>query len=181
MASSSWTFEKPSAAMMSALRQFVFRHEIFVEAREFDDGFVFTRQPRRRSKSLGPRRNFQVFLRLDNRKVRFYSLTCGSEDQKRSQVSIDFPEKALLLPAEAAIEYEACGRDAKRYAERFTKDAEAGRALFEYVRSESRLLLRLLGASAYNELLLLVRRYSRTARRRATDRRPKTSRRRGRS
>jgi hypothetical protein len=108
-------FEKPSAAMMSALRQFVFRHEIFVEAREFDDGFVFTRQPRRRSKRLGQRCNFQVFLRLDNRKVRFYSLTCGSEDQERSQVSIDFPEKALLLPVEAAIEYEACGRDQYRH------------------------------------------------------------------
>jgi len=181
MASSSSMFEKPSAAMTNALRQFVFRHKIFVEAREFDDGFIFTREPRRRSKRLGPRRHFRVFLCRDKRKVRFYSLTCGSEDQERSQVPIDFPEKALLLPAEAAIEYEACGRDAKRYAERFTKDAEAGRALFGYVRSESRLLVRLLGASAYNELLLLVRRYSRSARRRATDRPPKTSRRRGRS
>jgi len=28
-------FEKPSAAMMLALRDFVVRHEIFVEAREF--------------------------------------------------------------------------------------------------------------------------------------------------
>src|SRR4029077_16487498 len=97
MASSSSMFEKPPAAMMNALREFVFRHEIFVEAREFDDGFIFTRQPMRRSKRPGPRRHFQVFLRLDKRKVRFYSLTCGSEDQERSQVPIDFPEKALLL------------------------------------------------------------------------------------
>jgi hypothetical protein len=35
-------FQKPSAELMTALRDFVFRHEIFVEAREFDDGFVFT-------------------------------------------------------------------------------------------------------------------------------------------
>ena len=47
------------------------------------------------------------------------------------------------MPAEAAIEYEACGRDVKRYWARFPKDAEAGRALFGYVRSESRLLEKL--------------------------------------
>jgi hypothetical protein len=121
-------FEKPSAAMMSALRDFVFRHDIFVEAREFDDGFVFTRQPKRQSKRLGPRRHFEVFLRRDKRRVHFFSLTCGSEDFDRSQVSFDFPEKALLLPAEAAIEYEECHRDAKRYAGRFPKDTEADRA-----------------------------------------------------
>jgi len=33
-------FGEPSAAMMTALQDFVFRHEIFIEAREFDDGFV---------------------------------------------------------------------------------------------------------------------------------------------
>ena len=37
-------FEKPSKALMIAVRNFVFRHEIFVEAGEFDDGFVFVRQ-----------------------------------------------------------------------------------------------------------------------------------------
>lgn len=36
-------FAKPSAAMMSVLRDFVFRHEIFIEASEFDDGFIFVR------------------------------------------------------------------------------------------------------------------------------------------
>ena len=33
-------FEKPSKALMIALRDFVCRHEIFVKAREFDDGFI---------------------------------------------------------------------------------------------------------------------------------------------
>jgi hypothetical protein len=168
-------FEKPSAAMMIALRDFVFHHEIFVEAREFDDGFIFTRQPRRRSKSLGPRRHFEVFLRREKRRVRFFSLTCGSEDQERSQVPIDSPEKALLLPAEAAVEYEACGRDVKRYAARFPNDADAGRALFGYVRSESRLLLQLLGDTAYKELLSLVRRHRRVSQRRVRNRRVKAS------
>jgi hypothetical protein len=164
-------FDKPSAELMTALRDFVFRHEIFVEAREFDDGFVFTRQPKRRSKRLGPRRHFEVFLRRDRRRVRFFTLTCGSEDNERSRVLIDFPEKALLPPAEASIEYEACGRDAAR----FPKDAEAGRALFGYVRSESRLLLRLLGATAYKELLSLVRRHRRVSQRRAPNRRVRAS------
>jgi hypothetical protein len=173
-------FEKPSATMMIALRDFVFRHEIFVEAREFDDGFIFTRQPRPRSKRVGPRRHFEVFLRRGNRRVRFFSLTCGTEEQERSQVRIDFPERVLLRPAEAAIEYEACGRNAKRYAASFPGDVEAGCALFGYVRSESRLLLQLLGDSIYTKLLLLVRRHSRKTRPRA-DRRPKSSRRRGRS
>ena len=122
--------EKPSKALMIALRDFVFRHEIFVEAREFDDGCVFVRQPKGRSKRFGPRRHFEVFLRRNKRRVRVYTLTCGAEDQERSQVPIDFPEKALLLPAEAAIEYEECGRDVKRYSARFPKDAKAGRAFF---------------------------------------------------
>ncbi len=169
-------FQKPSVAKVTALRDFVFRHEIFVEAREFDDGFIFTRQPRGRSKRFGPRRNFEVLLRRNGRCVRFFSLTCGSEDQERSQVPIDFPEKVLLRPAEAAIEYEDCGRDAKRFAGHFPKDTDAARALFGYVRSESRLLLKLLGDSRYWELLRLVRRHSRTARRRPkTHRRPRLS------
>jgi hypothetical protein len=168
-------FTKPSAELMTALRDFVFRHEIFVEAREFDDGFVFTRQPKRRSKRLVPRRHFEVFLRRDRRRVRFFTLTCGSEDQQRSRVLIDFPEKALLLPAEAAIEYEACGRDATRYAARFQKDADAGRALFGYVRSESRRLLRFLGATTYKELLSLVRRHRHVSQQRARNRRVRAS------
>ena len=174
-------FEKPSTELMTALRDFVFRHEIFVEAREFDDGFVFTRQPKRRSKRLGPRRHFEVFLRRDRRRVRFFTLTCGSEDHERSRVLIDFPEKVLLRPAEASIEYEACGRDAKRYSARFPKDADAGRALFGYVRSESRLLLRLLGATTYEELLSLVRRHRRVSQRRGRNRRVRASERRERS
>ena len=166
-------FEKPSKALMIALRDFVFHHEIFVEAGEFDDGLVFVRQPKGRSKRFGPRRHFEVFLRRGKRRVRFYTLTCGSEDRERSQVAIDFPEKALLRPAEAAIEYEACGRDVKRYSARFPKDADAGRALFGYVRSESRLLERLLGDTAYGELLQLVRRHCRRSRSRAVNRRLK--------
>jgi len=165
-------FEKPSEALMIALRDFVCRHEIFVEAREFDDGFIFVRQPKGRSR-FGPRRHFQVFLRRNKRRVRFFTLTCGSEDHERSQVSIDFPEKALLRPAEAAIEYEQCGRDVKRYSARFPKDAEAGRALFGYVRSESHLLEQLLGDTAYSELLRLVRRHRRKSRSRAANRRLK--------
>jgi len=50
-------FRKPTAAVRTALRDFVFRHEILVEAREFDDGFIFTRTPRRRSRRLGPGRH----------------------------------------------------------------------------------------------------------------------------
>ena len=144
---------------MTALRDFVFRHDIFVEAREFDDGLIFVRRPKGRVKRFGPRRNFEVFLRCDKRRARFYTLTCASDDYERSHVTIDFPEKALLLPAQAAIDYEVCGRDVKRYAQRFPKDAEAGQALFGYVRSESRLLEKLLGGSTYRELLRLVRRH----------------------
>ena len=153
-------FRKPSPAMMTALRDFVFRHEIFVEAHEFDDGFIFTRKPRRRSRRLGPGRHFEVFLRRGNRRVRFFSLTCGSEEQER--------------PAEAAIEYDSCGHDAKRYAAQFPKDPDAAQALFGYVRSESRLLVKLLGNLRYKELLRLVRRHSRTARGRAAKRRTKS-------
>jgi hypothetical protein len=174
-------FEKPSAAMMNALRDFVFRHEIFVEAREFDDGFVFTRQPRRRSKRVGPRRHFEVFLRRNKRRVRVFSLTCGSEDEERSQVPIDFPEKALLLPAEAAIEYERCGRDAKRYGALFPNDAEIGGPMFGYLRSESQLLVRLLDDSLCKDLLNLVRRHRRVSKRPARNRRASASERRRRS
>ncbi|MBZ5556148.1 MAG: hypothetical protein LAO77_02615 [Acidobacteriia bacterium] len=157
-------FGKPSAALMRALRDFVMRHEIFVEAREFDDGRIFTRRPWPRSKRLGPRRHFEVLLRRDRRRVRFFTQTCGSEGHKRSQVWVDFPEKVLLRPAEAAIEYEACGRDVKRYVARFPKDSETGRALFGYVRSESRILRQLLGDAAYEELLRIVRRRGRYSR-----------------
>jgi len=146
---------------MTALRNFVFRHKIFVEAREFDDGVIFVRQLKGRSKRFGPRRNFEVFLRRAKRRIRFFTLTCGSEDHERFQVRIDFPEKALLRPAEAAIEYEECGRDLERYSARFPKDTEAGHALFGYVQSESRLLEQLLGDIAYRQLLGLVRRHRR--------------------
>ena len=104
--------KKPSAAMMRALRDFVFRHEIFVEAREFDDGFIFRRLPRRGSKRVGPRRHFEMFLRREERRVKFFTVTCGSEDHERSQIAVDFPEKVLVMAAEAAIEYEECGRSA---------------------------------------------------------------------
>jgi len=75
-------FENPSKALMIAVRDFVFRHEIFVEAREFDDGFIFVRQPKGRSRRFDPRRHFEVFLRRTKRRVHFYTLTCGSEDGK---------------------------------------------------------------------------------------------------
>ena len=156
-------FRKPSAAIMAALRDFVFRHEIFVEAREFDDGFLFSRQLRRRSKRLKPRRHFEVFLRRNGRRVKFFTVMCGSEDLEGAKISIDFPEKVLLMPAEAAIEYEKYGRDAKRYVAQFPKDPDVARALFGHTRSESRLLMRLLGDSRYKELLRLVRRHSRAA------------------
>ena len=55
--------------MMLALRDFVIRHEIFVEAREFDDGFIFTRLPKGGSKRVGPRHHFEVFLRRKKRRV----------------------------------------------------------------------------------------------------------------
>jgi len=51
-------FEKPSKALMVALRHFVLCREIFVEAREFDDGLLFVRQPKGRSNRCGPRRHF---------------------------------------------------------------------------------------------------------------------------
>jgi len=157
-------FEKPSERLMIALRDFVFRHDIFVEAREFDDGFIFVRRPKGRSKKFGPRRHFSVSLRRNRRRVHFYTVTCGSNDTERHQIPIDFPEKALVRPAEAAIEYEECRRDVNRYVARFPRDSEAGRALFGYVRSESRLLEKLLGERAYGELLRLVRRHRRQSR-----------------
>ncbi|OFV92822.1 MAG: hypothetical protein A3G76_10160 [Acidobacteria bacterium RIFCSPLOWO2_12_FULL_65_11] len=169
-------FEKPSKTLMIALREFVFRHGIFVEASELDDGLVFTRERKGRSKRFGPRRHFAVFLRRNKCRVRCYTLTCGSDDHERLQVRIDFPEKALLLPAEAAIEYEACGRDVKRYSARFPEDAEVGPALFGYVRSESRLLEKLLGDTAYGDLLRLIRRHRRKSRSRAASRRLKAKR-----
>lgn len=163
-------FEKPSKALMIALRDFVFRHDIFVEGREIDDGLIFVRRPKGRSKKLGPRRHFRVSLSRNRCRVHFYTVTCGLNDTERYQVSIDLPEKALLRPAEAAIEYERCRRDVNRYAARFPKDRDAGRALFGYVRSESRLLEKLLGDRAYRELLSLVRRHSRRSQPRSATR-----------
>lgn len=107
-------FENPSKALMIALRDFVFRHDIFVEGRDIDDGLIFVRRPKGRSKKLGPRRHFRVSLSRNRRRVHFYTVTCGSNDTERYQVSIDLPEKALLRPAEAAIEYERCRRDGNR-------------------------------------------------------------------
>ena len=159
---------------MTALRDFVFRHDIFVEAREFDDGFLFARRPTTRSQRLGARRHFRVSLRRNRGRVHFYTVTCGSNDNERYQIPIDFPEKALLRSAEAAIEYEHCRRDVNRYAARFRKDSEVGRALFGYVRSESRLLEKLLGERAYGELLRLVRRHRRPSRARPANQRVKT-------
>lgn len=163
---------------MKGLRDFVFRHEIFVEAREIDDGFIFVRQRKGRGDKYGSRRHFRVFLRRDKRRVHVYTMTCGAENLERSHVTIDFPEKALLRPAEAAIEYEDCRRDAKRYAARFPKDPDAGCALFGYVRSESRLLLQLLGDSRYKELLRLVARHGRKTPGQAANRRPQAQQRR---
>src|SRR5688572_14513593 len=104
-------FEKPSATMMIALRDFVFRHEIFVEACEFDDGLIFTRQPRPRSKRVGPRRHFEVFLRRGNRRVRFFSLTWELRNRSSHRSGSTFPRERLLRLAEAAIEYEGYGRN----------------------------------------------------------------------
>ncbi len=154
---------KPSAASIAALRDFVIRHDIFVEASEMDDGFLFTRRVPRRSKRIRPRRYFEVFLRRHRRRVKFFTVACSSEDLRRSKTCIDFPEKLLLAPAEAAIEYEGCSREARRYAARFPQDRAAARGLFGYLRSESHRLVRLLGGSRYNELLRLVRRDKRKA------------------
>jgi len=65
----------------------------------------------------------------------------------------------LLNAAEAALEYEDCGRDLKHYSTQYPTDSDAARALFDYVRSESRILRRLLGEAPYSELLRLVRRH----------------------
>lgn len=170
--------KKPSPALMAALRDFAFRHDIFVEAREFDDGFLFTRLPRRGSKRVGQRRHFEVFLRCNESRVKFYSVTCGSEDLERSQFVVDFPEKVLLMPAEAAIQYEKCGRRAKRWATHFPEDPDTARALFAYVRSESQLLVKLLGDTGYKELLRLVRRHGRKTRPQDAQRRSSVQRRR---
>jgi hypothetical protein len=67
-------------------------------------------------------------------------------------------EKVLLRPADAAIEYERYGRDAKRYVAQFAKDPDLARALFGYNRSESRRRVTLLGDARHKELLRLVRR-----------------------
>lgn len=161
--------EKPAKALMTDLQRFVFRHKVFVEAREFDDGRFFVRERKGRAKKFGPRRNFEVFLRRERtvrggtRRVHFYTLMCGSTDEKGPHVSIDFPERTLLRAAEAALEYEDCGRDVKRYSARYPKDPDAGHALFGYVRSESRILVKLLGEDLYRELLRIVRRHRRKA------------------
>jgi len=161
-------FEKPTKALMTALQRFVFHHKIFVEAREFDDGLIFVREPKGRAKKFGPRRNFEVSLRREKRRVHFYTVTCGSADQEKSAVSIDFPETALLRAAEAALEYEDCGRNEKRYSAHYPKDPDAGRALFGYVRSETRILEKLLGDELYRKLLRIVRSHRRKPRRGAT-------------
>lgn len=150
---------KPTKALMTALRRFVFRHQIFVEGREFDDGLIFVREPKGRTRKFGPRRHFRVFLRREMRRVHFYTMTCGSADEKETRVSIDFPERVLLRPAEAALEYEDCGRDVKKYSAHYPNDPDAGRALFGYVRSESRILEQLLRHERYRELLRIVRRH----------------------
>ena len=161
-------FEKPTKVLMGDLQRFVFRHKIFVEAREFDDGLIFVREPNGRAKKFGPRRNFEVSLRREKRRVHFYTVTCGSADQEKSAVSIDFPETALLRAAEAALEYEDCGRNEKRYSAHYPKDPDAGRALFGYVRSETRILEKLLGDELYRKLLRIVRSHRRKPRRGAT-------------
>jgi hypothetical protein len=161
-------FEKPTKALMSYLQRFVFRHKIFVEAREFDDGLLFVREPKGRTKKFGPRRHFEVSLRQEKRRVHFYTMMCGSADQKKSAVSIDFPEKTLLRAAEAALHYEDCGRNEKRYSARYPKDRDMGRALFGYVRSEARILEKLLGGELYRKLLQIVRRHRRRPRKAAT-------------
>jgi hypothetical protein len=173
-------FEKPPEALMTDLERFVFRHRIFVEAREFEDGVIFVREPKGRSKKLGPRRHFEVFLRRERRRVHFYTVTCGSADQMKSQVPIVFPEKALLRAAQAALEYEDCGRDVTRYSAAYPKDLDAGRALFGYVRSESRLLEQLLGARLYRDLLRIVRRHRRERESRPPNKRMQPPRGRGR-
>jgi hypothetical protein len=161
-------FEKPTKVLMSDLERFVFRHDIFVEAREFDDGLFFVRKPKGRRRKYGPRRNFEVSLRRGKRRVHFYTVTCGSTDQEKSQISIDFPEKVLLRAAEAALEYEDCRRNVKRYMAQYPKDPEVGHALFGYFRSEARILKKLLGDALYRKLLRIVRSHRRKSRRRST-------------
>lgn len=157
---------KPTKTLMTALERFVVRHRIFVEALESDDGRIFVRERKGRAGRLGFRRNFRVSLRREKRRVHFYTMTLRSADEQDWRVWIDFPETTLLRAAQAALEYEDCGRDLKRYAVQYPRDLEAGHALFGYVRSESRLLERLLGHARYRELLRIVRRHSLNRRRR---------------
>ena len=56
----------------------------------------------------------------------------------------------------------------KRYSARYPKDRDMGRALFGYVRSEARILEKLLGDELYRKLLQIVRRHRRKPRRVAT-------------
>ena len=93
------------------------------------------------------------------------TMTLRSADERDWRVSIDLPEKALLRASEAALEYEDCGRDLKRYAAHYPSDPDAGHALFGYVRSESRLLDELLDNDLYRELLRIVRRHGPNPRR----------------
>jgi hypothetical protein len=152
---------------MLALRSFVMRHEVFVEASEFED-HLFRRRPTERTKALGPRRHFRVSLRRKARRVHMYTVSCGSDDLAQSAVSIDFPEKVLLRAAEAAVEYDACGRDVRRYTAQLSRvDMDPGHAIFGYLRSESRLLQRLLGPAPYAALVRLVKRHSRRRTQRA--------------
>jgi hypothetical protein len=160
-------FENPSQALMIAVRDFVFRHEIFVEARELDDGFIFVRRPKGRSRRFGPRRHFEVFLRRNKRRVHFHTLKTVSGYRSRS-IS---PRRGCCDRRGLRFEYEACGRDVKRSSAWFSKDVDGGRALFGYVRSESRLLERLLGDPAHRELLRLVRHHRRKSRSRPASQR----------
>jgi hypothetical protein len=78
-------FQKPSAAMMGALRDFGFRHEVFIEAREFDDGLIFTRLPRRGSNRVGPRHHFDVSF--DGRNAASSSSACHVDPTMRAFAS----------------------------------------------------------------------------------------------
>jgi hypothetical protein len=98
-----------------------------------------------------------VWLRRETRRVHVYTVTCRSSDDDGRRISIDFPEHTLLRSAKAALEYEACGRNLRRYVARYPRDAEMGYALLGYVRSESRILQRLLGRTRDLELLRIVR------------------------
>ena len=161
-------FENPSRPLMVALRDFVFRHEVVVEAREFHDGRFFVRRPTGRSRRFGPRPELRSIPPAQETP----SYVCAARQTMSGYRSgSTSPEKALVRPVEAAIQYEECGRDIKRYSARFHNDVEAGSALFGYVRSESRLLERLLDDTASRELLRIGRRHRRTLPSRRTRRR----------